>query len=270
MAFLNGLIFRACETAGAIARGFGKFKRKVKRHIISSRVGFLIRPMRIRDAMVGLAEFTDRYWPGAVKSASSMRIIRKILSEECGLFTFVKHTKVKKGERWKYSIFEDLDIPKALVAYEAMEKAFLDRFNPRKDRPYTLDDLPSHKGAFCRELYNEIFRLSRGFNRKIDEEAGTGTLPNPDEIEQERLAMVEASATDVSAELIAMESVVAEYERYRFDVVARDVYLRAVRRVKDLRHRIEQRSQAELVFMPGQVFVDPSTGDEFDDEIIDF
>lgn len=106
-----------------------------------------------------------------------LRDLRQTFAETFELFTFDVF-KFGQNPGKMPTLYEALNLRKALLLYEHLEELYLSKC----DR--TLDSLPSHRGSVVRLIYDWVFKpsISRpGYRRDVDPDCGW-LIANPVEL----------------------------------------------------------------------------------------
>jgi hypothetical protein len=122
-------------------------------------------------------QYLHEYWPLATNHRPFIRDMRAVLSE-MGLFTY-KPMQPREGAtrqddgscKSPASEYHDIDFCSLVALYELLEQMFLSRENPIPNEygafeDYQIEDLPPHRGALMREIFNVVFTANY---RRVDE-----------------------------------------------------------------------------------------------------
>lgn len=158
MGYLNALLYSSAMYYGAVKR-----QEDGKLFLVPDGVRRIASgKFDVKMPLTFLKEYLQKFWEGAVSSLPMLRDIRRWL-EELGLFQVQEQQflgSVPQEERTGYmrATYLGVDLRSTLRLYEFLEKIFLERGN-------SFDDLPPHKGAFVKMLYDEVFTDSVGMSR---------------------------------------------------------------------------------------------------------
>lgn len=153
MAVVNGIVYSVALKAGAISYTVGEqgriYSLDAKKLDRLARMGCNV----FKTSIEGLRTFVNQHWGGiTLSSANSIRKVRELLSN-LKLINPVKNRK----QSFCWSVFLDVDFAGLLAFYELLEDTLLNYWH------VSFEDLPKHKGAMVRRLYNAI----KGFMGKL-------------------------------------------------------------------------------------------------------
>jgi hypothetical protein len=110
-----------------------------------------------------ICTYLKDHWVGAASGRTTMWKVRDMLADVFGIFSYQKQYFHPSGtKRGTAPDIENFDMVKALILYEALEHFYCWRWHAN------LDDLPKHRGAIVRLLFNAVFQGVTRYRRKTD------------------------------------------------------------------------------------------------------
>jgi len=108
-----------------------------------------------------ICTYLKEHWVGASSGRTTMWKVRDMLAEVFGIFSYQKQVFEPGGtKRGTAPDIESFDMVKALILYEYLEEFYCSRWHAE------LEDLPKHRGAIVRLLFNAVFKGVARFRRK--------------------------------------------------------------------------------------------------------
>lgn len=213
LGYLNNVIYAYACDRGVIKRISGA-RNEHRYHIDKDAVPSLLERGSVKVALSGTRDYLKEWWGNVSKSVDTIKEMRSRLTD-IGIFTFeIPEFKIQKKGQPKAnesSAYNDFDVVKALLIYEAIERLLVDEFG--------WDALPEHKGAMMKRLYDLVFKMGLGMRRSPDPDAGTGDEMTEDEAAIERDVMRANSKTRDRNEFIQLESTIYQYMKSGADHV---------------------------------------------------
>ncbi len=149
MAVINGVVYSVAAQANAItkeAEGGWQINHPKVNKLVHSGCSFL------KTSVEGLRTYIRRYWKIASSNGNAVRAVRDALTR----LRLIKPANTKQGS-WAWSVYMDVDFAGLLYLYEMLESALLNYWE------FPFEELPKHKGALVKDLYN----AAKGFMNKI-------------------------------------------------------------------------------------------------------
>lgn len=163
MGVLNAYLYRAAIDTGCL-------KKEDRRHRVTNRLKAIAQSgvECFNLTQQAICTYLKEHWPGASGGKTTIWRFRDILADTFGLFQY-KRQSFRAGDKKRGTApdIENFDLVRALILYEYLEGFYLERWQNQ------LEDLPKHRGAIARLLFNAIFEGLTRFRRK------TQTSPNP-------------------------------------------------------------------------------------------
>jgi hypothetical protein len=122
-----------------------------------------------------LSTYLKKYWSGAAAGKTTLWKMRDMLADVFGIFHYQKQ-RFRPGEKKRGTApdIESFDLVRALILYEYLEEFYCWRWHAE------LEDLPKHRGAIVRLLFNAVFQGVTQFRRKLLTGDETPTLQPKD------------------------------------------------------------------------------------------
>lgn len=227
MGYLNALLYSACKFYG-VAEKAGTMTNFFPRAI-----GRILDNISITVPLTWLEWYFKAFWSKAPRSVPTLRRMRSIL-EDFGVFVVEKQQflgNVPKEERQGYvrATYHNFDVKAALRLYEMLEKIWLER--GRK-----FEELPEHRGAFVRSLYELVFANSTGFNR-----ADNSVPLTMEQAAMERAAMRDRTNATLQNQLVQLWEDIGNFKRIGLDRKEPTVFAWMVEKWREVKGAIERR-----------------------------
>jgi hypothetical protein len=158
MGVLNAYLYRAAMDTLSL-------KKKGTRHHVTNRLTAIARQgvECFNITQQAICTYLKEHWTGAASGRTTMWKMRDMLADVFGIFRYQKQS-FNPGEKKRGTApdIENFDMVKALILYESLEEFFCWRWHS------DLHDLPKHRGAIVRLLFNAVFEGVTRFRRKTD------------------------------------------------------------------------------------------------------
>jgi hypothetical protein len=211
LGYLNNLIFCYACDRGVLTK-VGKTEDAYRYDINKDAIPNLFGFDSIRVALSGTRKYLQEWWGKVSKSVDTIKEMRSRFSE-MGLFTFeVPEYKIQRAGQPKVafsSAYDNFDIVKALLVYEAIERLLVSEFG--------WDALPEHKGAMVKHIYDLVFKFKLGMRRSPDPDAGTGEAMSEQDVEMERAQRAKNNKNSDRNEYAILSEVLAEWRKAQYD-----------------------------------------------------
>jgi hypothetical protein len=206
MGFLNSLLYATAKSLGAVER-IGQ-----SIHVVPAALHRLEEPVTVTVPLTYIQNYLERFWGRVVNSLPTLRKIRSLLAS-LGIFEVEKQEflgNVPKGDRNGYTraTYLNFDAKLALKLYEILEKIYLERGNK-------FEDLPPHRGAFVKRLYDAMFQCSVGMNRAAGN-FGTAPMTMAQAAEYRSQQLLSVHAADANR-VCSLEDTIAHFKHIGLD-----------------------------------------------------
>lgn len=157
MGVLNAYLYRAAIDTLSLKKDGEHHHRTTNRLKVIARQG--VECFNITQQAI--CSYLKKHWAGASSGRTTMWKMRDMLAEVFGIFNYQKQAfKAGDKKRGTAPDIESFDMVRALILYEYLEEFYCWRWQAE------LEDLPKHRGAIVRLLFNAVFKGVARFRRK--------------------------------------------------------------------------------------------------------